>query len=172
MLPWHTKSIFIIHFHLIYMLLYAITVYIPNIFGTLNSVHLCGISADLHKSTQLEHKKSQFSSIPTAGIPLPVQYRPAVCGNVDMGIPPGADDLWPDSGGVSIYTQMTALEKRSDVHDRQRRRNRLDALFTACLIAQAIFLEDRVNNHQLRNLCLYRAKLEGTLIGTAAQNNI
>lgn len=75
-------------------------------------------------------------------------------------------------GGVSIYTQMTALEKRSDVHDRQRRRNRLDALFTACLIAQAIFLEDRVNNHQLRNLCLYRAKLEGTLIGTAAQNNI
>lgn len=74
--------------------------------------------------------------------------------------------------GVSIYTQMAALEKRSDVHDRQRRRNGLDALFTACLIAQAIFLEDRINNHQLRNLCLYRAKLEGTLIGTAAQNNI
>ena len=31
-LPWQTNSILIIHFHLIYILFYTITIYIPNIF--------------------------------------------------------------------------------------------------------------------------------------------
>ena len=64
------------------------------------------------------------------------------------------------------------LRITSDVHDGQRGRNGLDALFAAFLIAQAVFLEKRVYNHQLSNLCLNRAELEGALIGTAAQNDM
>ena len=57
------------------------------------------------------------------------------------------------------------------MHNGQCGRNGLYALFTAFLIAQAVFLEKGIYNHQLRNPCLNRAELEGTLVGTAAQND-